>query len=94
MTRLTQSGPAPTAMRLGAAPPQLLPDDRRDGEQSENEGRVVATDAPADVGQVAAADEGECCGPEGMLVELPTNWLAPRKNSMPARVTMKAGTPT
>ncbi len=30
----------------------------------------------------------------GIDVELPTNWFAPRKNSMPARVTMNAGTPT
>ncbi len=30
----------------------------------------------------------------GIDVELPTNWFAPRKKSMPARVTMKAGTPT
>ncbi len=30
----------------------------------------------------------------GIEVELPTNWLAPRKNSMPASVTMNAGTPT
>ena len=33
-------------------------------------------------------------GGTGMVVDWPMNWFAPRKNSMPARVTMNAGTPT
>ena len=30
----------------------------------------------------------------GMVFAFPMNWLRPRKISMPARVTMNAGTPT
>ncbi len=29
-----------------------------------------------------------------MVLDLPTNWLAPRKMSMPDSVTMNAGMPT
>ena len=32
--------------------------------------------------------------PTGMVLDLPMNWLSPRKTIIPDKVTMKAGIPT
>jgi hypothetical protein len=61
------------------------------GEDREQHREHVEVERDGELGQVAGADELEVGG-TGTEVDCPTAWFAPRKNSMPARVTMNAGT--